>query len=143
MTLYEKVQLAVKQSKNGGLNKIVKFEHSGCIYGIQYTGDHRGDRVAVYRSFLGGHYGYTLISTRNFAKAVCEIMIDSQWHRFHKINEFINRSRSFRKLNQLHKKREQWNGDQCFMIRDSIEYTWIKNRLPWDTKYRIFNGEII
>lgn len=143
MTLYEKVQSAVKQSKNSGLNKIVKFEHNGCIYGIQYTGDHRGDRVAVYRSFLGGYCGHTLISTRNFAKAVFEIMIDSQWHRFPKINEFINRSRSFRKLNQIRKNREQWNGGQCFMIRDSVEYTWIKNRLPWDTKYRIFNGKII
>lgn len=143
MTLYEKVQFAVKQSKNGGLNKIVKFEHSGCIYGVQYLRHHRGDRVMVYRCFLGEDLsGYSLISTRNFSKAVHEIMIDSQWHRFHKINEFINRSKSFRKLNHLHKDREQWIGGKCFMIRDSIEYTWIKDRLPWETKYDIFNGKI-
>lgn len=142
MTLYEKVKVAIKQSKTGGLGKIVKFEHNGCIYGVQYTGDHCGDCVLVHRCFLGAHSGHTLISTRNFAKAVFEIMIDSQWHRFHKINEFINRSRSFRKLNHLHKDREQWIGGQCFMIRGSIEYTWIKDRLPWETKYDIFNGKI-
>lgn len=142
MTLIQKYTKAFNQSKEGGLNKIVKFEHSGCIYGVQYTGDHRGDRVLVYRCFLGGYSGHTLISTRNFAKAVFEIMIDSQWHRFHKINEFINRSRSFRRLNTLRKDREQWIGGKCFMIRDSIEYTWIKDRLPWENKYRVFNGMI-
>lgn len=142
MTLIQKFKKAFNQSKEGGLNKIVKFEHSGCIYGVQYTGDHRGDRVVVYRSFLGAYSGYTLISTRNLSKAVFEIMIDSQWHRFHKINEFENRSRSFRKLNHLHKNREQWMGEKCFMIRDSVEYTWIKNRLSWEAKYNIFNGVI-
>lgn len=143
MTLYEKVKTAIKQSKTGGLEKIVKFEHSGCVYGIQYTGDHRGDRVRVWRCFLGDSDRICLIHTRDSRFAIHEIMIDSQWHRSHKINEFINRSRSFRKLNQIYKNREQWNSGQCFMIRDSIEYTWIKNRLPRDTKYRIFNGEII
>lgn len=142
MALIQKFKKAFDQSKKGGLNKIVKFEHSGCIYGVQYTGDHRGDRVVVYRAFLGDYCGRTLIRTRNFAKAIFEIMIDSGWHRFHKTNEFINRSRSFRRLNALHKDREQWIGGQCFMIRDSIEYTWTKDRLSWKTKYDIFNGKI-
>ena len=143
MVLVQKFKRAFNQSKKGGLNKIVKFEHSGCIYGVQYTGDHRGDRVAVYRCLLGEDLcGYALIRTRNLSKAVFEIMTDSQWHRYHKINEFKNRSRSFRKLNHLYTTREQWMGGECFMSRGSIEYTWIKDRLPWETKYNIFNGVI-
>ena len=142
MTLYEKVKVAIKQSKTSGLNKTVKFEHNGCVYGVHYTRDHKGDRFLVHRCFLGADVGHSLISTRNFAKAVFEIMIDSHWHRFPEINESINSSRSFRKLNHLYKNREQWIGGKCFMIRDSIEYTWIKSRLPWETKYDIFNSII-
>lgn len=142
MTLIQKFKKAFNQSKEGGLKKIVKFEHSGCIYGIQYTGDRRGDRVVVSRFFLGAYSGYTLISTRNLSKAIFEIMIDSQWHHFQKIKDFVNKSRSFRKLNHLYKDRSQWIGGKCFMIRGSVEYTWIKDRLPWEAKYNIFNGVI-
>lgn len=142
MTLIEKFARSFYQSKKDGFNKIVKFEHAGCVYGVQYTGDHRGDRVLVHRCFLGADSGHTLISTRSLSKAVFEIMIDSQWHRFHKTNEFINKTRSFRRLNGLRKDREQWIGGKCFMIRGSIEYTWIKDRLPWENKYRVFNGII-
>jgi len=97
----------------------------------------------VYRCFLGEDLsGYLLISTRNLSKAVFEVMIDSQWHHYHKINEFQNRSRAFRRLNNLHRVREQWISGECFMIRDHVEYTRIKNCLPWTTKYNIFNGVI-
>lgn len=141
MTLYEKFYYALKQSKNKGLSKIVKFSHSGCVFGIQYAGDHRGDRVIVHRCFLGNRAGYTLINTRNFSKAIWEIMTNSQYNRYAKINDFLNCSRSFRKLNRLFNTREQWQGGQCFMIRRGVEYI-RGDRLPWETKYRIFNGVI-
>lgn len=142
MTLYQKFHKAFNQSKNSGLNKIVKFEHSGCIYGIQYTGDHQRDRVLVCRHFIGADAGYSLISTCNFSKAVFEIMIDSFWHRSHNLKEFFSMSKSFRRLNHLYKIRERWIGGKCFMLRGSTEYTWIKNRLPWEAKHHIFNGLI-
>lgn len=140
MTLYEKVKIAIKQSKTGGLEKIVKFEHSGCVYGVQYTGDHRGDRVRVWRCFLGGSDRICLIHTRDFKFAVHEIMIDSQYNHYNRINQF-NRLRSYRKLNHCFKSRVQWDGDKAYMIRNGIEYAHIK-RLPWETKYDIFNGKI-
>ena len=141
MTLYQKFYNALRQSKKSGLSKIVKFSHSGCVFGVQYTSDHRGDRAIVHRCFLGDHTGYTLINTRDFNKAIWEIIVNSQYNRYAKINEFLNRSRSFRKLNQLFRNREQWQGGQCFMIHKGVEYI-RGDRLPWETKYRIFNGVI-
>lgn len=140
MTLYQKFYQALRQSKETGLNKIVKFSHSGCVFGVQYAGDHRGDRVIIHRCFLGDRAGYTLINTRDLSKAMWEIMVNSQYNR-HKINEFRNQSRSFRKLNQLFRAREQWQGGTCLMLRGGTQYTHC-NRLPWKTKYRIFNGVI-
>ena len=32
----------------------------------------------------------------------------------------------FKKVNHLFKDREQWIGGKCFLIRGSVEYTWIK-----------------
>lgn len=142
MTLIQKFTKALNHSKEGSLSKIVKFEHNGCVYGVQHIQHHRGDRVLVHRCFLGEECGYTLLTTCNVSKAVYKIMLDSQWHHYHKINEFKNRSRAFRRLNNLHRVREQWIGGKCFIIRDHVEYTWIKNRLPWETKYNIFNGVI-